>query len=120
MIAKVVKTNFKAIQSLRTLFLHEANVQIRYNACHERGWADSYLLTLDDDEVGYGSVKGRRDNADRDTVFEFFVVRSFRKHADLLFGKLLEALRAKYVECQSNDALLTSLIFAHARTSART
>lgn len=58
------------IQALRALFLQEANFQVRYNACHERGWTDSYLLTSGDLEIGYGSVKGQ-EPADRDTVFEF-------------------------------------------------
>jgi hypothetical protein len=37
MTAKATKVKFKAIQTLRALFLHEANHQVRYDACHERG-----------------------------------------------------------------------------------
>ncbi len=66
------KTNLQAILPLRNLFLHETNFQIRYNACHERGWTDSYLLTIDDVEIGYGSIKGQ-EIADRDTIFEFYL-----------------------------------------------
>jgi hypothetical protein len=40
-----LKVELNEIQSLRALFLQETNFQIRYNACHERGWTDSYLLT---------------------------------------------------------------------------
>jgi len=73
---RAYKTELKAIQPLRHLFLQETNFQIRYHACHERGWTDSYLLTLDDREAGYGSIKGQ-EIADRDTIFEFYVVPPF-------------------------------------------
>jgi len=63
----VVKTELTAIQPLRKLFLREANWQIRYNACHERGSTDSYLLVSGDRAIGYGSIKGQEIPA-RDTV----------------------------------------------------
>lgn len=105
-----LKTDLRNIQSLRALFLQENNFQIRYDACHERGWTDSYLLLMDDAAVGYGSVKGR-EIKDRDTVFEFFIVHPFRKHASGLFRKLLAASGAKFIECQSNDLLLSSMLY---------
>ena len=73
----VQKTELASILPLRALFLQETNVQVRYNACHERGWSDSYLLKLNDRNVGYGSIKGR-EIPDRDTAFEFFVIPPFR------------------------------------------
>lgn len=54
---KAFKTTVQEITSLRALFLQENNFEIRYNACHERGWSDTYLLTIDDVNVGYGSIK---------------------------------------------------------------
>src|SRR2546426_7265079 len=78
MTAKAVKAKLKDIRSLRALFLQETNFQVRYDACHERGWTDSYLLTIDDLKIGYGSIKGQ-EIAYRDTVFEFYVIPSFRK-----------------------------------------
>ena len=110
MTARAVKAELKDIQSLRALFLQETNFQIRYNACHERGWTDSYLLTIDDVEIGHGSIKGQ-EISDRDTVFEFFVIHSFRKLSSLLFRELLSASGAKYIECQSNDMLLSSMLY---------
>ena len=83
-----VKAKLRHIQPLRALFLQETNFQIRYNACHERGWTDSYLLKIDDATVGYGSIKGR-EIADRDTAFEFYVVPPFRKLSSLLFRELI-------------------------------
>jgi hypothetical protein len=74
------------------LFLQESNFQIRYNPSHERGWADCYLVTVD------GSVTGRDAMESRD--FEFFEIRSFRKHASRLFRDLLTAAGACFMECQ--------------------
>jgi GNAT superfamily N-acetyltransferase len=111
---KAVKTNLKDIQFLRALFLQETNFQVRYNACHERGWTDSYLLGIDDVEIGYGSIKGQ-EIAGRDTVFEFYVTPSFRKLSSLAFTELLAASGAKYVECQSNDLLLSLMLYEFSR-----
>jgi GNAT superfamily N-acetyltransferase len=105
------KTELAAIHPLRALFLQETNFQVRYNACHERGWTDSYLLTIDSLAVGYGSVKGRQQIQDRDTVFEYFVAQSFRKKASDLFQKLLHVSNAEFIECQSNDLLLSSMLY---------
>ncbi len=108
------KTGLESILPLRALFLQEANFQVRYNACHERGWSDSYLLKVDDFAVGYGSIKGR-EIPDRDTAFEFFMIPPFRKHASHLFREFLSAAQPKFIECQSNDRLLSSMLFEFAR-----
>jgi len=114
MAARAIKAKLKQIQPLRALFLQETNFQIRYNACHERGWTDSYLLTIDDVAVGYGSIKGR-ETADRDTAFEFYVIPPFRKWSSLLFRELVAASRITYIECQSNDRGLSSMLYEFAR-----
>jgi GNAT superfamily N-acetyltransferase len=110
----VRKVELETILPLRALFLQEANRQIRYNACHERGWSDSYLLTIDDSVVGYGSIKGR-EIPDRDTIFEFFVLPPFRKFAAELFRRLLDTTRPGFIEGQSNIPLLPSLLYGFAR-----
>jgi hypothetical protein len=56
--AAAVKASLGDIEPLRALFLRESNHQVRYHACHARGWTDSYLLTRDGVRIGYGSVKG--------------------------------------------------------------
>lgn len=111
---KAHKTELKAILPLRNLFLQEANFQIRYNACHERGWTDSYLLMIDEVDVGYGSIKGQ-EVADRDTVFEFYLTPPYRKFSSPLFDELIAASGARFIECQSNDALLTSMLYEFAQ-----
>jgi GNAT superfamily N-acetyltransferase len=109
---KACKTELQKIQPLRTLFLQENNFQIRYHACHERGWSDSYLLTIDDASVGYGSIKGKDELKHRNAVFEFYVLPPFRKLGDLLFSELLKISGAVFIECQSNDFFLSSMLYS--------
>jgi len=106
---EAVPANLAEIQALRALFLQQSNCQIRYDACHARGWSDSYLLNVNGRAVGYGSVKGQ-EREDRDTVFEFYVTPAFRKHSRDLFIALLRTSQCSLVECQSNVLLLTSLL----------
>lgn len=114
MTVTAVRTKLKAIQPLRALYLQSTNFQIRYDACHERGWTDSYILTSDGAPVGYGSIMGR-ERTDRDTVFEFFVIPPYRKASSDLFRALLVASSATYIECQSNDVGLSALLFEFAK-----
>ncbi len=107
---KASKAELKAILPLRNLYLQENNFQIRYNACHERGWTDSYLLTLDDLEIGYGSINGQ-EIKNRDTIFEFYIIPPFRKFAGPIFPKLVDVSGASIIECQSNDSFLTSMLY---------
>ena len=111
---KAVKTKLAVILPLRNLFIQETNFQIRYNACHERGWTDSYLLTVDSKEVGYGSINGQ-EIKNRDTIFEFFLVPPYRKLASRIFPELIAASAVKLIECQSNDFLLTSMLHEFAQ-----
>lgn len=111
MLFKAIKTTLSEIQHLRNLFLQENNFQIRYNACHERGWSDSWLLTVDDLNIGYGSVKGKNNLTDRDAVFEFYIIPVYRKYSQKLFSVLLENSGAKFIACQSNDRALSSLLY---------
>jgi hypothetical protein len=110
---RAVKTTLKEIQPLRLLYLQEINAQVRYNACHERGWTDSYLLTANGLPVGYGSVKGQEIKG-RDTVFETYVIPPFRSGANGLFEALLRASDVRFIECQTNDPVLPALMYAFA------
>ncbi len=94
--------------------MQETNFQIRYDACHARGWTDSHLLKIDEVAVGYGSIKGQQ-RQDRDTIFEFFVVPPFRKWSSSLFSALASACGATYIECQSNDLQLSSMLYEFGR-----
>jgi GNAT superfamily N-acetyltransferase len=109
----VIKTDLNEILPLRSLFLKENNFQIRYNACHERGWTDSYVVMYENKRIGYAAIKGNQDLNDRDTVFEFYIVRAFRKLSSASFLELLRSSTPRFIECQSNEFLLTSLLFEY-------
>ncbi|NBB19273.1 GNAT family N-acetyltransferase [Runella sp. CRIBMP] len=111
---KVQKTTLATIKPFRSLFLQENNFQIRYNACHERGWTDSYRFTLGQHTVGYGSLKGQ-EIPDRDTIFEFYLIPAYRKYAAAFLEELIKISKAVYLEYQSNDALLSSMAYEFAR-----
>jgi GNAT superfamily N-acetyltransferase len=108
---EAAKSNLTSILPLRNLFLQENNFQIRYNACHERGWTDSYIVKYDDEKIGYGSIKGKENFEDRDAVFEFYIIPPFRDLSSIAFWELLRSSQPNYIECQSNDILLSSLLY---------
>lgn len=110
---EATKTTLEEILSLRNLFLQESNFQIRYNASHERGWTDSYLITAAATPIGYGSVKGNENLSERNTVFEFYILPSFRYLSSGAFAELLHISSASFIECQSNDSLLTSMLYEY-------
>ena len=114
MAIKAVKTELDNIKPLRSLFLQETNFQVRYNAAHERCWTDSYLLMSDDAKVGFGSIKGQ-EIKDRDTVFEFYLIPEYRRQSGAFFTELLGASNAKHIECQSNDPLLSAMLYEFSR-----
>jgi GNAT superfamily N-acetyltransferase len=110
---RAVRSSLKEIQSLRLLYLQEINAQVRYNACHERGWTDSYLLTANGLPVGYGSVMGQEIKG-RDTAFECYVIPPFRSLANRLFEDLLRISEVRLIECQTNDPVMPALLYAYA------
>ncbi|MBV8388896.1 MAG: GNAT family N-acetyltransferase [Mucilaginibacter sp.] len=112
---KVEQVSLKDILPLRALFLKENHFQIRYDACHARGWTDSYLISTDGADIGYGSVKGKDDLSLRDAIFEFYLTPKNRKYANPAFEKLIKISLARFIECQSNDHLMASMIFEFSR-----
>ncbi len=109
----IFQTTLTEILPLRNLFLQQCNFQVRYNACHERGWSDSYLIGVDGVKIGYASVKGNEGRQDRDTVFEFYLIPSFSGMAFTVFYELLRVSKVAFIECQTNDLLLTSLLYQY-------
>lgn len=95
---------------LREGYLQELNAQSRYHACHERGWTDTYLVSLAGQPVGYGSVKGLKELKDRDTIFEWYVTPAYREHTSRCFKEFVKVSGALYIEGQTNDPLLAPLM----------
>jgi GNAT superfamily N-acetyltransferase len=109
----IVKTDLNEILYLRSLYLQENNFQIRYNARHERGLTDSYLISHGEDKIGYGSIAGHESPGDRDCVFEFYIIPPFRYLGSSAFSMLLYVSKSTVIECQSNDRLLTGMLYEY-------
>jgi GNAT superfamily N-acetyltransferase len=98
------------VRPLRDLYRQEMNCQILHDSWHGRGWTDSYLLRLKGRVVGYGLVGGVGENP-RDTIIEFYVLPVHRGAALALFRQLAVTSRARTVEAQTNDVLLTLMLY---------
>ena len=108
---KVIKTSLAEISTLRDLFLAESPFQFVYHKTHDAGWADTYLFTMNGEQVGYGAIWGKDRREDRDAIFEFYLLKPFRKLSDKIFSEFQKGSGAKYIECQTNDPLLTAVLF---------
>jgi GNAT superfamily N-acetyltransferase len=108
----------ETIRPLRELYRQEMNCQILHDSWHGRGWTDSYLLTLNGHTVGYAAIGGVRADP-KDTSTEFFVLPIHRGAALPLFRRLIEVSQAKKIESQTNDLLLTLMLFDCASTIER-
>src|SRR5690242_17947842 len=111
----VTKTILAEIQSMRGLFLYENKFQFIYNKCHTYNWVDTYLVTDDDTKIGYGSVWGKDKREDRDTIFEFYLIEPFKKFSSNVFPKFIAAANVTHIECQSNDLLLSTMLYEYAQ-----
>ena len=111
----ITKTDLTEIKDFRTLFLHESNFQFICNKCHDYGWADTYFFMMNGAKIGYGSVWGTDKREDRDTIFEFFVIKPFRKFSDLIFTRFCSLSNAIMIEAQSNDHLLSEMMFGYSK-----
>src|SRR3954470_10727665 len=96
--------------ALRELHRKEMDCQIILDSWHGRGWVDSYLLRIDGRVAGYGLVGGVRDEP-RETVTEFYVLPALRGRSLPLFRRFVEASGARSIEVQSNDLLLTLMLY---------
>ncbi|MGZ3821346.1 MAG: GNAT family N-acetyltransferase [Mucilaginibacter sp.] len=111
---KVSNVELASVREFRPLFLQESNFQFIYNKCHENNWADTWLFTINGEKAGYGSVWGAERREDRDAIFEFYLTEPFRRWANLVFEQFIAASGTTIIECQSNDRLLSSMLYEYA------
>ena len=115
---EIIKTEPKAVAHFRNLFLHEGNFQFISNAFHERGWSDCYLIHINDTAIGYGATCGRGNWAtERSSIFEFYLIPSHRSFASFIFPELIKISGVQFIECQTNDLLLASMLFEFTENS---
>jgi GNAT superfamily N-acetyltransferase len=112
---QIVKTQSADIKDFRQIFLQENNFQFIYDKCHYYGWADVYEFISNEARIGYGAVWGSDKREDRDTIFEFYVLPPYRKYVSSIFHDFISTSGTTKIECQSNDPLLTGMLYEFAK-----
>jgi GNAT superfamily N-acetyltransferase len=106
---EVAPVPLKEIAGLREEYRREMACQIVHDSWHARGFTTSYLLRLDGEVAGYGSVGGAPRDA-RDTLKEFYLLPRFRGSALPILRELIEVSGARTIEAQTNDPLLLLML----------
>jgi GNAT superfamily N-acetyltransferase len=106
----VTRVPAQQVVPLRELHRQEMGCQIVHDSLHERGLTHPYLLNLNGRVVGYGTVFGLGTDP-KETVDELFVVRECRGSVLPLFRAFVAASGAKRIQAQTNDPLLTLMLF---------
>jgi GNAT superfamily N-acetyltransferase len=102
--------SLEAIQSLRDLYRQEMNCQIVHDSLHARFLTDIYLIRLNSQVAGYGCVMSGESEA-RDLIKEYYILPVHRGSALPLFRQFAACARATAIEAQTNDSLLTLMLF---------
>ena len=95
---------------LRELYRQEMNCQIIHDSLPRRGFGNLFLLRRDGRIAGYGFVMGYLDEP-KDMIQEFYVLPALRSSALSMFRRLIEVSGARRIEAQSNDVLLTLMLY---------
>ena len=112
---QVDKASLHEIQDLRELSLQEYHFQFVHDKCYGAGWSDTYLFSIGNETIGFGSVWGKDDRKARDTIFDFYLLPSHQKLTNSIFSKFSMVCKASFIECQTNHALQSQMMFAYAR-----
>lgn len=100
----------------RDLYRQEMSCQIIHDSIHSRpGWSLEYSLSAKGAPVGYGSVAIGGPWKSQPAIYEFYILPQFRHRLFDLFALLLSASKTNRIETQSNDSLLTAMLYAFAQ-----
>jgi GNAT superfamily N-acetyltransferase len=106
----VTSVSLEEVLPLRELHRQEMNCQIVHDSLPGRGFGNLFLLRLDGRIAGYGFVMGYRGEP-KDLVQEFYVLPALRGSALPMFRELIAVTGARRIEAQSNDILLTLMLY---------
>ena len=110
---RIVRTPLLRLHGLRARYRRSMDCQIIRDAHHRRGFTTLFRITVGRRVAGYGAVGMARHN--RGVLQEFYLLPRYRSRALHLFRQLLFVTRARHISCQSNDALLTLMLYDCAR-----
>ena len=109
-LTSVTPSSPEQILRLRDEYREEMSCQIIHYSWLARGWYDAYSIELNREQAGYGCVGGIRGR-NRVNAMEFYVQAQHRGIADRLFSAFIRASGARRIECQTNDVLLTLMMY---------
>jgi GNAT superfamily N-acetyltransferase len=107
---EVAEVPLEEILPLRELYRHEMNCQIVHDSLPGRGFGKLFLLRIDGRVAGYGFVMGYRGEP-KDLIREFYLLPRYRGSALALFRQLIATSQARRIEAQTNDVLLTLMLY---------
>ncbi len=110
---EVLPVNFDDVFPFRELYRHEMHCQIIHDSLPRRGFGNLSLPQQCGRVAGYGFVMGYQDEP-KDMVREFYVLPSGRGDSRQLFRALVKASQAKRICAQTNDPLLSLMLYDHA------
>ncbi len=116
----VAPVPLEEVLPLRQLYRQEMNCQIVHDSLPGRGFGDVFLIRADGRVAGYGFVMGYHGEP-KDMIQEYYVLPAYRGSALPMFRRLIASSRARRIEAQTDDILLTLMLYdcATAITSDR-
>jgi hypothetical protein len=113
--ATAVVSSAEDVLPLREQYRQEMNCQIVHDSIHRRaGWTTTYLLDMGGVTAGSGSMAIGGPWTEKPMVFEMYVAPEYRSRAFDLFEAPLPVSAARFLEIQSNDALLSVMLHTYA------
>src|SRR5438270_4177549 len=106
----VARVPHEEVVPLRELYRREMGCQIVHDSLPGRGFGNLFLLRADGRVAGYGFVMGYRGEP-KDMIQEFHVLPAYRGSALPMFRRLIEVSQARRIEVQTNDVLLTLMLY---------
>jgi GNAT superfamily N-acetyltransferase len=110
MLIEVSPAPIEDVLPLRELYREEMNCQIVHDSLPRRGFGNMFLLRLEGRLAGYGFVMGYKGEP-KDMIREFYVFPGYRGRALAIFRRLVETSQARRIVTQSNDVLLTLMLY---------
>jgi GNAT superfamily N-acetyltransferase len=106
----VAPVPLEEVLSLRELYRREMNCQIVHDSLPGRGFGELFLIRADGRVAGYGFVMGYQGEP-KDMIREFYVLPAQRGLALPMFRRLADSSGARRIETQTNDVLLTLMLY---------
>ncbi len=111
---EVTEVGVEEIHPLRELHRQAMNCQIIHDSLHRRGFTQSYLVRVGARVAGYGAITSGEDRHrvfPRGIVKEFYLLPEYRGDAVPLFGEFVRTSHATRICAQSNDPLLSLMLY---------